>query len=222
MSLGIPEAEAAKIAGHEELRRLYEELAASPLDFGTLLYLTGWKKIMFDVFGLRGRAPPADLSKHVPRLVEELRRSLDTVKMKIQQSEPRKVEVLGRLGMLLDAESRILPNGTLLLYSDLPIRVVRPSSIFLSEGFSRHLRLQEALANMIDNVAGYRRVAGAEERLQVAEVEPDVVGTGYHARVIVPLCPSCRKPLTCAVCGAPVNCKCGYPSTKYGRAKEVR
>jgi len=179
---------------------------------------------MFDVFKLGERAPSraGDLSRHIPRLVEELRRGLDAVKRKMERSEPRRIEVIGRLGMLLDAESKVLPNGTLLLYSDLPIRLVKPSSIFLTEDFARHLRLQEALVNLIDNISGWQRVAGAEERLQIAEVAPDVVGTGYHAHVAVPLCPSCKKPLTCAVCGAPVNCKCGWPSIKYGRAKEVR
>jgi len=88
--LGIPEPEAAKIAEHEDVKRLYEEVGASPLDFGTLLYLTGWKKIMFDVFKLGERAPSraGDLSRYIPRLVEELRRGLDAVKRKMERSEP--------------------------------------------------------------------------------------------------------------------------------------
>ena len=223
-SLKIPEEEAAKIAEHEEVKKLYEEVGASPLDFETLLYLTGWKKIMFDVFKLKDKAPSkaGDLSKHVPKLVDALRKNLDTVKRKMEQSELQKIEILGRFGKLLDEEAKVLPNGTLLLYSDLPIRLTKPSNIFLTEDFAKHLRLQEALANLIDNISGYQRITGAEEKLQVAEVTPDVVGMGYHANIVVPLCPSCKRPLTCAVCGAPVNCKCGWPSIKYGKAKEVR
>jgi len=223
-SLKIPEEEAAKIAEHEEMKRLYEEVGSSPLNFETLLYLAGWKKIMFDVFGLRGKAPSKarGLEKNVPKLVEELRKNLDLVKRKMELSELQKVEALGRLGKLLDAESKALPNGTLLLYSDLPIKLVKPSDIFLTMDFAKHLRLQEAMVNLIDNIGGYRRIMDAEERLQIAEVEPGVVGTGYHAHIAVPLCPSCRRPLTCAVCGAPVNCKCGWPSIKYGKARRVR
>ena len=225
VACGVPKDIAAIIAEHEQVRQLYKEVGALPINFESLLYAAGWKKIVLDILNLKeGKKSLTKqlISKRLPKLVEELRKNLDLVRKRVSGSELQKSEILEDFRKLLDAESKALPNGSLLVYSDVPIRVVRPLNIFLTDDFAKHLRLQEALANLTDNIGGYEKIRGAEEKLQIAEVSPDVVGFGYHAYVAVPLCPNCKKPLTCSVCGAPVNCKCGWPSIKYGKARRVK
>ena len=225
VACGVPKDIAAIIADHEQVIQLYKEVGATPLNFESLLYAAGWKKIVLDILGLKeGKKSLTKqlISKRLPKLVEELRKNLDLVRKRVSGSELQKSEILEDFRKLLDAESKALPNGSLLVYSDVLIRVVKPLNIFLTDDFAKHLRLQEALANLTDNIGGYEKIRGAEEKLQIAEVSPDVVGFGYHAYVAVPLCPACRKPLTCSVCGAPVNCKCGWPSIKYGKARRVK
>ena len=225
VACGVPKDIAAIIADHEQVKQIYKEVGATPLNFESLLYAAGWKKIVLDILNLKeGKKSLTKqlISKRLPKLVEELRKNLDLVRKRVSGSELQKSEILEDFRKLLDAESKALPNGSLLVYSDVPIRVVRPLNIFLTDDFAKHLRLQEALANLTDNIGGYEKIRGAEEKLQIAEVSPDVVGFGYHAYVAVPLCPNCKKPLTCSVCGAPVNCKCGWPSIKYGKARRVK
>ena len=225
VACGVPKDIAAIIADHEQVKQIYKEVGATPLNFESLLYAAGWKKIVLDILNLKeGKKSLTKqlISKRLPKLVEELRKNLDLVRKRLSRSELQKSEILEDFRKLLDAESKALPNGSLLVYSDVPIKVVKPLNVFLTDDFAKHLRLQEALVNLTDNISGYQKIRGAEEKIEVAEVSPDVVGFGYHAYVAVPLCPACRKPLTCSVCGAPVNCKCGWPSIKYGKVRRVK